>query len=1143
MKPNSVRSSVNQSAKPALALLSSIIALSAGTASAATYQWLGTTDSTWGTSTNWNATGVAPTGGTFSHRININNAANSPAVYSADLGNTTYTPADRGLVIGSGTGNGTLTITGGKLSTVGAGGGDAFGNTNFSGTLILDGGDYETGRTLDFGLTFTGVRSTLTINNGTATIPDFSINNSVGTINLNGGTLAVNRFIHAGGGQTSLNFNGGTLKARTSSTAFYSIPGNGNAFSVVKSGGAVIDTNGFDITIAPPLTEDPLSTGGGLTKNGNGTLTLSSPTNITGNVIVNGGGLNLTSNFTTSWQPASITHNGTAMGINMGVYIPGDPTPIVVPNLSLNSSNITLTISGSNFPVSSEIKILDYTNKTGTGSLQLNTAALPVNMVATLEENTIDGYYYLNVTTASASYFNWSGNSSTPGSGVWDTTSQHWNTYNSVYAEPALANFPATSSASTVNVASDVSPYSITLANTSGNYTFTGTGKITGATTIEKSGAGIVTFDGAAHNYSGNLTISGGAIIKKKADDTTGNITVAADNITFALDGGVTDGAGQTLFISGRGANGANYFFSGSTALRGALQSLTGANTWAGDIVMALNDVNNPNRVGVQNGASLTLTGNITENVSGASIVFRAGNLGNNITLSGPSTYGYTGRSLLFSGGASIILGANNKLPAVSNVVMDSGGATIFDLNGFNQECGSLSGSAIGASAARILNNNASTPSTLTVNTPTGVSGFFQGSLASGTGILSLVKSGNGTQTLSQANTYTGNTTIQAGRLELGGGAGSATLSPSSQIINNGIFAINRNNAVTQGTDFANNITGTGRLIKENSGSTLTLTSANSYSGNTTVSAGTLSLSGNGTVGTGQVVLASGTTFNVTAATPATISLVGGLSGNGTVNATGKTLSIGGVFAPVSQTITGNVTLTSNTTTSLIAGPSQITSSQLAITGTLLNAGALQINSSANSTFTSGGNITFMTTTPSGGITPGFNAVSVGGLALSAGSPGVWSGTSGNLTFTYNEANAALTVATVQFTALQTWRQQFFGSTDNSGNGADLIDFDNDGLVNLMEYALGTDPTVASPNEVTIGRDGNFLTLTYPRRSPADPALTYTVQGSSDLTTGFTPGTGSTASGSPSVYTDNVDVSAPGSRRFLRLSVTYTPTP
>ena len=46
----------------------------------------------------------------------------------------------------------------------------------------------------------------------------------------------------------------------------------------------------------------------------------------------------------------------------------------------------------------------------------------------------------------------------------------------------------------------------------------------------------------------------------------------------------------------------------------------------------------------------------------------------------------------------------------------------------------------------------------------------------------------------------------------------------------------------------------------------------------------------------------------------------------------------------------------------------------------------------------------------------------------------------------------------VGLTPLQLWRLTNFGSPDNTGPGADLNDFEKDGVVNLIEYALGLNP-------------------------------------------------------------------------------------
>lgn len=87
---------------------------------------------------------------------------------------------------------------------------------------------------------------------------------SVGTYNLNGGTLAASTvrsgFNNDTGttirGTSTFNFNGGTLRARQNSSDFMSQLTTAN----VRNGGAVIDTNGFDITVAQPLAHSSLGT-------------------------------------------------------------------------------------------------------------------------------------------------------------------------------------------------------------------------------------------------------------------------------------------------------------------------------------------------------------------------------------------------------------------------------------------------------------------------------------------------------------------------------------------------------------------------------------------------------------------------------------------------------------------------------------------------------------------------------------------------------------------------------------------------------------------------------------------------------------------------------------------------------------------
>ena len=105
-------------------------------------------------------------------------------------------------------------------------------------------------------------------------------------------------------------------------------------------------------------------------------------------------------------------------------------------------------------------------------------------------------------------------------------------------------------------------------------------------------------------------------------------------------------------------------------------------------------------------------------------------------------------------------------LPA-STPVSIAAGATL-DLGGGSQQVSSLSDSAAGSGGSII--NSGSTASTLTLS-PSGVSTTFSGTIQGGgtMGSIGLVMSGSGTQVLAGSNTYTGPTTINAGKLIVNG--------------------------------------------------------------------------------------------------------------------------------------------------------------------------------------------------------------------------------------------------------------------------------------------------------------------------------------------------------------------------------------
>ena len=107
---------------------------------------------------------------------------------------------------------------------------------------------------------------------------------------------------------------------------------------------------------------------------------------------------------------------------------------------------------------------------------------------------------------------------------------------------------------------------------------------------------------------------------------------------------------------------------------------------------------------------------------------------------------------------------------------------------------------------------------------------------------------------------------------------------------------------------------------------------------------------------------------------------------------------------------------------------------------------------------------------------------------------------------------------------------------------AENLDADNDGVVNVLEYALGTDPQVADANDDTVsgGMNAGDLTLTHPVRTGLNHGLTYTVETTDDLKFGTWTSTGVSVSNiDTSGILDQIthSVSSTNDAVFLRLKV------
>jgi len=258
-----------------------------------------------------------------------------------------------------------------------------------------------------------------------------------------------------------------------------------------------------------------------------------------------------------------------------------------------------------------------------------------------------------------------------------------------------------------------------------------------------QSGVHPITYTGNLSGFTGKLLIAnvnGGMVVNLNAGSSNlGNpATATPDQITIANGCALTDNVGL-LF------NNAN----GGFTLNGGNGSINAAGTTV--IAEAITDVTN----GVPAVASLTSGG------AGTLIMSNANNT-------------YSGGTTISAG--VLQMGVVNALPA-NPIAGDVTVTATLDLNSYNTTINGLNG------AGTVDNTASSGTATLTVGA-NGDNGTFTGNIQnSSSGILSLVKIGAGTETLS-GYTYSGNTVVAGGTLNLNT-AGSLPSTPGNLIVSN----------------------------------------------------------------------------------------------------------------------------------------------------------------------------------------------------------------------------------------------------------------------------------------------------------------------------------------------------------------------
>ncbi len=420
---------------------------------------------------------------------------------------------------------------------------------------------------------------------------------------------------------------------------------------------------------------------------------------------------------------------------------------------------------------------------------------------------------------------------------------------------------------------------------------------ISGTGIMTQLGAGIVTLTGN-NTYTGLTTISNGTL--QIGDGGTsgsiaGNILDNAalaferrDNTTYA---GVISGTG-TMVQLGDGAltlTGNNTYTGGTTISAGTLQIGNGGRTGsvAGDILddaaLVFDHSDGFTYAGVISG-----TGGMTQAGAGNLIL-----TGNNL---------YTGGTTIANG--TLQIGNGGTTGSVVGDILDNA-ALAFNHSDNITFAGLISGTGTvtqrGAATLTLTADNDYTGLT-TISSGIlqlgngGTTGSVEGNILDDAALLfnrsddvtyantifgsgNMTKLGAGAVILTGDNTYSGGTTISAGKLQVGNGG--TTGSISGNILDNAALAFERRDNIT----FAGVISGSGTVTQLGDGA-LILTGNNTYTGLTTISSGILQIGNGGTTGSvaGDILNNSNLIFDRSD----TITYGGVISGSGGLTKLGR---------------------------------------------------------------------------------------------------------------------------------------------------------------------------------------------------------------------------------------------------------------
>ncbi|MBE1159678.1 autotransporter-associated beta strand repeat-containing protein [Dyella acidiphila] len=966
---------------------------------------------------------------------------------------------------------------GGQASSIGAG-------TNDPSNLVLQsGGALEyTGatNTTDRGFTLGTGGGQVAVDQAATTLTDSGTVIGAGGLTKNGaGTLVLSGANTYTGGTI---VNAGTLQAG-SAQAFGGQAGGTGAGSITVAAGATLDLNNLSVWVGG------LAGAGNVTL-GTGTLLLNGSGTFTGNVsgtggvtmdatsalatqVMNGCGNSYTGPTTieggqlstdclanggqnsgigaSSSAPANLTMNngtlvytGATVSTDRGIQLTGAGT------VSVSNAATTLTVSGS-------IQGAGGLTKQGAGTLVLTNA------------NTYTGGTSIAAGTLRA------GVNNAFGGGILSLS-------NVAGALLDLNSF--TTSAYTLigggTTGGNVNLGSATLTITSGNaYLDTGdfAGAISGSGNIVKGGSGINYFSGVASTYTGVTTINSGTLaVNSLANGGQASSIGASSNsaANLVLNGGRlqylgTGGSTDRLFTLGPSSSLLDASGTGAIAFTntGAISFSGAANTAQTVTITGTSTANNSLALQIaDNGTGKT---SLNKTSTGTWILNNAASSYTGVTnIAG----GVLGVAHLANGGQASSLGASSN--AASNLIIGNGATLLYTGTGdttdrlFTLSAGTSVIDSSGTGAIVFSNTNSAASSgagnrTLGLGGTNTGNNTMGGAIIDGTGgVTTLAKNDAGTWLLTGNNTYTGNTVVNAGILQLGNGGTSGSVASASIIVAAGTLAFDRSDTLeVDGTISAGPIS-SGNVVQSGTGTTV-LTAANTYTGGTSITAGTLQL-GNGA--------ASG-------------SILGDVSDNGTfaidrsdVYTFGNLISGSGGFTQLGS---GTTVLTDANTytgaTNVQAGTLLVDGDQSAATG----ATTVQNGAMLGGAGTLGGNVTVA----NGGVLSPGDAGAAGTLTIN-GSLTLNSGSTLNYQFGQaNVAGGALNDLTVVHGNLTLDGTLNVSATPGGSFGPGLYRIISyDGTLNDQGLALGTAPggpfqvQTAVANQVNLLNSGG-LTLNF----------------------------------------------------------------